>query len=118
MLGAFDGACYQLRIEHNIQGIITGMPDGFLPATVNFYRITQGLESMERKPDRQYPIQKNELGAAELIDIADKKIIVFKNSQQGDIGNNTYDEPEFFVWPAFYEQSCRIINSDQKEQDQ
>src|SRR3954452_14993948 len=41
--------CYQLRIEHYIQGVYTEIGLGLLVSTIHLYGITQSLESMERQ---------------------------------------------------------------------
>ena len=53
MLRPFDRPCYELRKEHDIEGVDTKVPLRFLPSSIHFNRIAHCLKGMKGKTDGQ-----------------------------------------------------------------
>jgi hypothetical protein len=58
--------------------------------------------------------------AQELIDVINKEVVIFENSQHTEIGSKAHDEEEasFFPHRGFYQPAGDVINCDDSEQDQ
>src|SRR5579863_9454704 len=92
VLRTFDRACHQLGIKHHIQCINPKMPFRFLIPAIDLDRIAHCLKSMKRQSDRkQYSQVRDMTGKTEMTEyrrnIGNKEIIVFKDRQYADVGN-------------------------------
>jgi len=125
-LGPFNRTGYQLRIEHDIEGVNPEVPFCGIIPPVDLDGIAHCLKSMKGQTDRQYDIQQGQgkrssgRSMKQFINILDKEIIVFEKSEYADIGDYAHDEEQFSPSPAgvFNHDACDVIDDNRKNKNQ
>ena len=126
VLGSFDGAGHQLRVEHDIEGVDPEVPFGGMMSAIDLDRITHGLKGVEGEADGQNDVQERQgkgrpAGLVkQVVDIVYEKIVIFEKRQDADIGDDAHDEEPFALFaPGIFDKDAGdIVDDDGKDQDQ